>query len=265
MQTRRPGYYSRERRSDLTPSGFSPLSLPSLQRWIDAGDVATRYQDAAGTIPALANNDPLGLILDKSGNSRHYTQSVISRRSRVRVLDPDFANRDVALFDGTDDCLTSTFHSTGAKTVALVFRRTALAFRTALTWSATDGASQSALFLPTNGSFLPYAWCFNYTGSSGAVGINLAADVARHTLVVTYTGGASNALVSYSAYLDNVLRTLAAAGTFGSGVATYGAVGADKNGATPGNTRLAEVLEFGADLTGPQLDALRAWLAARYP
>ena len=41
----------------------------------DIGDMSTMYQDAAGTIPVTAVEQPIGKILDKSGNGNHASLS----------------------------------------------------------------------------------------------------------------------------------------------------------------------------------------------
>ena len=46
----------------------------------DIGDMSTMFQDTAGTIPVTAVEQPVGLILDKSGNGNHATQSVTASR-----------------------------------------------------------------------------------------------------------------------------------------------------------------------------------------
>lgn len=52
--------------------------------WYDPSDLSTLYQDAAGTIPVTADGDPVGLMLDKSGNGNHATQSTSSYRPVYR-------------------------------------------------------------------------------------------------------------------------------------------------------------------------------------
>jgi D-alanyl-D-alanine carboxypeptidase len=70
--------------------------------WLDPSDMSTLYQDAAGTTPVTAADQPVGRIEDKSGNGNHATQSTASRRPILRT--------DGTLwwleFDGTDDFLT---------------------------------------------------------------------------------------------------------------------------------------------------------------
>ena len=66
--------------------------------WLDASDLSTMYQDAAGTIPVTAMEQPVGKWLDKSGNGNHATQSitasrpVVSARKNLLVKTEDFAD-----------------------------------------------------------------------------------------------------------------------------------------------------------------------------
>jgi len=48
--------------------------------WYDPSDLSTLFQDSAGTIPVTADGDPIGLMLDKSGNGNHASQSVSAKR-----------------------------------------------------------------------------------------------------------------------------------------------------------------------------------------
>ena len=81
-------------------SAFTPLSLsPAL--WLDSSDLATLYQDSAGTTPVAADGDPVGKWLDKSGNGRHLTQATAAQRPTMKAA---VANgRNVVRFDGVDD------------------------------------------------------------------------------------------------------------------------------------------------------------------
>lgn len=48
--------------------------------WFDPEDMSTMFQDAAGTIPVTALEQPVGRWLDKSGNGNHATQSITASR-----------------------------------------------------------------------------------------------------------------------------------------------------------------------------------------
>lgn len=65
--------------------------------WLDFSDMSQMYQDSAGTVSVTAVSQPVGKVLDKSGNSNHAAQTASSRR-------PVFQT-DGAFFDGVDDFL----------------------------------------------------------------------------------------------------------------------------------------------------------------
>jgi len=48
--------------------------------WIDPSDLSSMWQDSAGTTPVTAVEQPVGKILDKSGDGAHGTQSVAGNR-----------------------------------------------------------------------------------------------------------------------------------------------------------------------------------------
>ena len=80
----------------LTRAGFlsfSPASLFAANEpgvWYDPSDFSTMFQDAAGTTPVTAVEQPVGRILDKSGRGNHATQVTATSRpvlsARVNLL-----------------------------------------------------------------------------------------------------------------------------------------------------------------------------------
>ncbi len=71
--------------------------------WYDPSDLSTLFQDANGTIPVTTDGDPVGLMLDKSGNDNHVTQTVSAARPTYRT---DGVLHWLAS-DGVDDQLKS--------------------------------------------------------------------------------------------------------------------------------------------------------------
>ncbi|MBE0440623.1 hypothetical protein EI164_00830 [Psychrobacter sp. FME13] len=48
--------------------------------WYDPSDKSTLFQGVAGTVPVTKDGDPVALMLDKSGNNNHATQTVSAAR-----------------------------------------------------------------------------------------------------------------------------------------------------------------------------------------
>ena len=62
---------------------FSPASLFAggiAGAWYGPSDLSTLFQDSAGTTPVTTAGQPVGLMLDKSGNGNHATQAIAAAR-----------------------------------------------------------------------------------------------------------------------------------------------------------------------------------------
>ena len=53
--------------------------------WFDPSDLSTLFQDAAGTIPVTGVEQPVGLMLDKSGRGNHASQATTTARPILRA------------------------------------------------------------------------------------------------------------------------------------------------------------------------------------
>lgn len=88
--------------------------------WFDPSDLSTLYQDAAGTTPVTAVEQPVGKIIDKSGNGNHATQSVTASRpvlsARKNVL---LATETLATQSVTSIAAQYTLSFTGTGSVTL--------------------------------------------------------------------------------------------------------------------------------------------------
>lgn len=62
----------------ITPSSIFTGAVDGV--WYDPSDLSTLFQDSAGTTPVTADGDPVGLMLDKSGNGFHAVQATAGNR-----------------------------------------------------------------------------------------------------------------------------------------------------------------------------------------
>lgn len=89
-------------------NGISPASLFAAGEqgvWYDPSDMSTLFQDAAGTTPLTAVEQPVGLMLDKSGRGNHATQTTATSRP---ILKQDVGGQYYLLFDGIDDSMVTS-------------------------------------------------------------------------------------------------------------------------------------------------------------
>jgi len=99
--------------------GFSPASLFAgsiAGAWYDPSDIDTLFQDSAGTTPVTTAGQPVGLMLDKSGNGNHATQAI----SAKRPIYTEGSGLSWLAFDGVDDAMeiqNAAFSFTGDQSV----------------------------------------------------------------------------------------------------------------------------------------------------
>ena len=99
---------ARTRTLDQQIARLHARSTQSL--WLDPSDTATLFQDSAGTV-AGALNQPVGLVLDRSGKLNHASQSSTLSRPTL-ILDAN--GKPCLSFDGSDDALTVTLSTISA-------------------------------------------------------------------------------------------------------------------------------------------------------
>lgn len=251
---------------DAIRSGFSVRDLfrnNEVGVWYDPSDMTSMYQDAAGTLPVTAVEQPVGKILDKSGRGNHATQATAAKRP---TLKQDANGRYYLLFDGIDDALYTSsidFTATGKMTVAAGVRKLIDAAGIVLETSANYNNNNGAIILYTDTKV-------NF-GESGAGGygvsssgytapvthvISATADRAGTTGPTTLTRLGVNGLdnrASYT-YLDYD------AGNFGNYPLFVGSRGGTS---LPFNGHLYSLIVRGAASTTAQIVSAETYVAGK--
>lgn len=142
--------------ADIVRGAWTPTELFDSGvkgAWYDPSDLSTLFQDVAGTVPVTSNGDPIGKILDKSGNGNHATQSVSTKRPVYRT------NGSLHWFemDGVDDFIDIPINLNDKLATMFV--------------SYIDLAAQNAFLLADSGAVNPWG----FTGSLGDMSTDISA------------------------------------------------------------------------------------------
>lgn len=158
---------------------FSPSQLFASGEqgtWYDPSDFSSMYQDSAGTTPVTAVEQPVGKILDKSGNGNHATQSTTTSRPILRNLyNMLICQTTMATQNVTTQATSYTLRFDGTGTVTLSGTATGTKSAGSNTFTATagtltltvSGTVSSAMLTPANESSIPFQSVTSNTLGSG--------------------------------------------------------------------------------------------------
>ena len=188
-------------------TAWSPLDLPSLGAWFDPSDLSTMFQDAAGTTPVTAAGQPVGLILDKSGNGYHASQSTSTARPLFQV---DGSGHCYLAFDGVDDYLnTASIDLTGTSHVT-VFTGTYVnpSGVSLLLETSDNGFSNAGAFFISVNEWASNVGTFTGGGSAGTVNYTVSGQPAHAVTALhlnsVFTSGVGFATVAVNGVSQTV-------------------------------------------------------------
>lgn len=258
----RKGFSFHDRHS---PFRFNPATLfiggAVKGAFYDPSDLSTLFQDAAGTTPVTAIGDPVGRILDKSGNGNHATQSAAASRPLLQQTNGLYH----LTFDGSNDSmLTGAINFTGTNKMTVwagVTKNVDAA--TAMLAELSADASANA------GSFqirAPNGAAANYL-----LGIR-GASFQDNIVATTYASPITNVLTQqadFAGAVHNIARVngtqfLGAAGTGGGNFGNYPLyIGRRNNASLPFNGRLYGLIVLGAAASSWQVQVTEQWMAGK--
>ena len=181
--------------SDLRTQVIAALFGASEQgAMYDPSDLSTLFQDASGTTPVTADSQPVGRMLDVSGNGNHITQANAARKPLYRT--------NGALhwleFDGIEDGLQTpsalSLAGSGRMSMTVGLRRTGSANAVVAELGPNSFANSGtfAIFSPLGTNF----YVFRSRGSTAAASLTIADTVytapVNHVAVMQAVTAASN-------------------------------------------------------------------------
>lgn len=236
--------------------------------WYDPSDFSTMFQDVAGTTPVTAVGQSVALILDKSGNGNHASQSVLASRPLLNV---DANGKYFLLFDGSNDSLLTNsvdFTATDKMTVWAGVRKLSDAAIGMLTeLSVTSDTNNGAFYIVFPVSNTDRDLRFNVRGTaSNQRDYGPYAAPTTRVLSASLTTNAATSALAISARIDGIAQTgsnttsAASTGNFGNYPLYIGRRG---NTSFPFNGNLYSLIVRGAQSSAAQISATDAWVNSK--
>lgn len=256
----------------LSSPAFSPRHLFDAGEqgaWFDPSDLSTLYQKTTDASPNVGIGDPVGRILDKSGNGNHATQTNDGSRP---TLQRDGNGLFYLSFDGVDDGLATGSISwpgqqinvfSGARKAAdgpypvLVENFDNANFR-AFTIHAADSSGNTGI-----GGYLTSSSNNTIGGRTGALTspvtfVNYTFFDASKTTIAA--GGLLIRTNGVEQTLTNTSGGTFSAGTFSSSVINIGRRVVGGLPSLPLNGRIYSLILRGAPSIGVEIVATEAWI-----
>jgi len=132
----------------MRSGGFSPASLFAggiAGAWYGPSDLSTLFQVSDGTTPVTTAGQPVGLMLDNSGNGNHATQATAAARPTYQT------GPDRATLDKVDDRLSATVPTGGfTGTMVLATDQGTASYGVTIPAGAYDIGGRGGLYFPGN-------------------------------------------------------------------------------------------------------------------
>lgn len=239
---------------------FSPLSLfasGAPGAWYDPSDFSTLFQDSAGTTPVTAVDQPVGRILDKSGNGSHAIQATTLSCPLLKI---DGNGKYYLLFDGINDSLSTSnvnFTSTDEMSAFVGLRKLSDAAIGMVVETGPNAGSGNAIQIRAPGTVgSTYMW-----GSGGTAPSFLTPSGYVAPITNTITGISD---ISGDSAIMRINGAQVAISTADSGSGTYGNypihIGRRGGASLPFNGRLYSLILVGKVVSASELTNTEAWV-----
>ena len=252
----------------------SPSQITGLNFWLKAD--AGIYQDSAGTTPAVADGDVVGLWQDFSGNGYHVSQDTAGKKPLLKLTVNGINGKPTILYDGVDDILVRTVanwrSSDNAGSIFIVYKSMGWTdYRPIL--ASTDAASNNYYantFIPYRAAAEPWVYTsFKEAGTTNAVRISDVSMLNVPYLGIVRSNGSAWTIRINGA--DKALTMIAGSNNgwwfndvterdnliVGGSINNVGEYPAPK-------IKISEVLVYNRNITGTELTIIENYINRRY-
>lgn len=243
---------------------FSPAALfanGEKGAWYDPSDLSTLFQDVAGTVPVTAAGQLVALMLDKSGNGNHASQSASASQPKLQM---DGSSYYLNL-DGSDDFLVANAFDLSTTNQVAMFagvhktNDSPLGMFAEFSANSNNNAGSFRLMVPGGTSDGAYILL---SGGTTRAGVSAYGYLAPHKCVLTMRSDIGSPLNAIRVNKDEAFSTNATqgGGTFGN-YPLY--IGRRAGTSFPALCRMYGFIIRGTSSTDAEQNNALTWLAAK--
>lgn len=221
----------------------SPPVTVGLAAWYDFADPGSLFTDTGRTTGVLADADVIKGVTDKSGGAKHLSEATNGPAYKIATNN----GRSTALFDGTNDILTSASF-TQAQPTSIFMAAQVVAYEAGVNTELLDANTNRAIIYATNGGFWGYS-------NASAQDTTTARDLSFNTWGALLSGASSSLRLN-----GNVIST-ANPGTAGFSTTLF--LGRD-SATTFYNVRYGEVLIYSRLVSSGEVAAIERYLRSKW-
>jgi hypothetical protein len=269
------GLWTVREQESLKRAGTWPLLSPGsvgagLQLWLDASDASTLYDAITGG-SLVAADGGVARWEDKSGNSRHFTQSVSGNRPTRKTNQQN--GYDTLLFDGSNDQLVGADYldaNSGGLTVIVVYKRNATGAKHILIAKGDEASGNGWYFSHDSANKLS---CEVQVNATDYMSRSTSSTVTASSYVVATMVCGAGAFQSASMYRNGSSLSMASASVNGSGAQqppnTSAAVTVSGwvylgNPTQTANANIAEIIVYSSALSDTDRAAVENYLISKW-
>lgn len=256
------------RRLILSPT-WTPKKLFNLGDkgfWFSPLEASSLFQDVAGTVPATAINNPVGLMKDLSGNGYHAIQATATSRPVLSAINgvPHIK------YDGIDDSMTGTnsVMSTGDVTLVSVMQIVNLnnTWQASIILTSSGASSSGVLAIGRISNTTRFGAHNTWVSATPEISVDLSGREALSNLVILTrknSGATGQGGVITAASYPKVLKSTGVQ-SFISTESTSFRLGSIGQNQYTLNGYLGELIAINRAITDDEAAKLTKYIAKRY-
>ncbi len=246
-------------------AAWSPADLTALAAWYDPSDLSTMFQDAAGTTPVTEAGQPVGLILDKSGNGHHASQTTSTARPLFQI---DGSGNGHLVFDGVDDYLsTAAIDLTGTDKVTVFSGSRVLSSNIAIFYETSANAISGGAFYATANEQAANIGTFLVSGSAVGGVKTLTGQPAHAVTTAQFSSVFTTAIDAAAANVNGVAQSMGIFFNTGTSTGNFANhplfIGARSGPAYPFTGNLYSLIIGGALYDAATVSEAETWVAEK--